>query len=197
VLSTGGVAAFAVALERKTKGKQRRENNGVGSRFQITIIAERTDAVDRAGIVGQRLSARQLEAIEQLLCPEAPGRLPLAYRRFLLKHNGGRPEPAHFQWRDKDGEQDLEVHDFLGIDPGPLDAPGMDCVRVTLQYRSLLPKYAIPVAHLELDGLLLLFTAGPARNRSGAGARVGPSWRGVTSIRKTTLTSSPTAFPTS
>jgi hypothetical protein len=106
------------------------------------------------------LSAKQFSAIEFLLSPDAPG-LPPDYRNFMLKYNGGRPEPAHFKWRRQGGEwQTSEVYSFYGIDPGRLDETGLDCVRATLNYRSWLPRFAIPIASLDLDNRLLLFTAG-------------------------------------
>src|SRR5262245_47792749 len=128
---------------------------------------------------GRRLSEKQLRAVEDLLCPEAPGRFPLAYRRFLLKHNGGRPEPAHFKMRDSDGKwESSEIYEFLGIDPGRLDGPGI--VRTALIHRSQLPRYALPIADLDLDDLLLLFTAGPREGqvwRWSAGGAERQGWK--------------------
>jgi hypothetical protein len=108
---------------------------------------------------GHRLSAKQLTAVEPFLCSGA-GRLPSDYRRFLLQYNGGSPEPAHFRWKHKGKPQESEVQGLLGINPGRLDWPGMDCVRTILLHRFGLPKHAVPIANLDLEDLLLLFTDG-------------------------------------
>jgi hypothetical protein len=112
---------------------------------------------------GKRLSATQFEQLVGLLCPLAPGRLPLEYERFLRKYNGGRPEPAHFRWRDEHGERESEVYSFLGISPDLFDS---GIVRVILNLRAFLPGNAIPIALLDYD-ILLLFVAGQ---------RVGQIW---------------------
>ena len=111
---------------------------------------------------GPRLTHGRLNGIEQVLCPEVLLRLPEDYRKFLLRYSSGIPDPAHLKCRDADGEPDVrEVHDFLRIDPDRLDEPGSGLVWVLLNYRAMLPRFAIPIAHLDLDDLLLLFFAGP------------------------------------
>ena len=42
---------------------------------------------------GPKLTQGRLHEIEHFLCPEAPGHLPVDYRKFLLRYNGGTPDP--------------------------------------------------------------------------------------------------------
>ena len=65
---------------------------------------------------GPALSEHDLTLVEA-----ATGRpLPQPYREFLLAHNGGRPEPNHFDVGDAHFMGSV-VHTFLGIHPADDD----------------------------------------------------------------------------
>jgi cell wall assembly regulator SMI1 len=63
----------------------------------------------------QALSSEDIDAVEQRLGIKLPG----DYRAWLLKHNGGRPEPAGFRYKLKTGlYTDSAVAWFLAIHDG-------------------------------------------------------------------------------
>jgi hypothetical protein len=67
--------------------------------------------------------------------------LPEAYRRFMLKFNGGRPEPASFNVPGWPGKRSL-VGDFLQIRAEPYNLD-----EYIDEYRDRLPNELIPIAH--------------------------------------------------
>lgn len=88
---------------------------------------------------------------------------PTTYRGWLLRHNGGRPTPAYFDWNHPtEGKLTSEVSRFLGFDPSPLDSEVRppDLVSVTLRYRGELPKDALAIGFVEPEDVLLLQIGG-------------------------------------
>ncbi len=85
-------------------------------------------------------------------------RLPEDYRRFLLKHNGGRPRPATFRIGAAEGES--RVHLFLGLHDGPSWASLRRDVE-TLRHR--IPRNTIPIGDDPFGNSLLLVLQGSRR----------------------------------
>lgn len=113
---------------------------------------------------GEPLTKRQLHQVDDLL-----GSWPLLpdFERFLLKYNGGTPDPALYFDRRPPTEGDRRSHldDLLGVDPGRLDDGRFDCIRCTMQRRSDLPRHALAIGFVDRDDLLLLFTGGPRKGQ--------------------------------
>lgn len=109
----------------------------------------------------QSLSARQLAKVEPLLCPSAV-RLPLDYRRYLLKTNGGIPKHVHFARKYNTGEKQLGVLvRFLGISSNlDADNPQRGVAEETLRLRAWIPGDSILIGWVEPDDLLLLYVSG-------------------------------------
>ena len=87
-------------------------------------------------------------------------KLPEDYRKFLLNHNNAEPDRNYF---DSDGESTSSyLEHFLGVETAPLtDSPRKyDIVSALLAYRSDLPRHAIPIASVDRDDLLVIFTHG-------------------------------------
>ncbi len=81
-------------------------------------------------------------------------KLPLQYREFLQKHNGGYPEPDGFLFKDEsDGSS---VDRFLGIDVG--DHSNLEKYLVT--YKNRIPKNLFPIAHDPGGNLVLIGLSG-------------------------------------
>ena len=108
---------------------------------------------------------------------------PESYRRFLLAHNGGRPEPETFSLPD--GSTDL-VDWFLGIHNGEED----NLLRYADAYKGRVPDDLLPIAHDPGGNLICLGIAPPrfgqiffwdhnweARKGSQQRMRTCPSWR--------------------
>jgi len=86
--------------------------------------------------------------------------LPMPYRLFLLKYNGGSPEPCDFavpKWE----YQDSLINEFNGILPGEYNDL-QDHIEI-LEVR--LPKGFIPVAADPGGNAVLLSTEGSTRGR--------------------------------
>lgn len=128
-------------------------------------VAGPEDARVRLTNVGWPLTPNQLDVMEDNL---ANFPLPTAYRSFLLKHNGGEPDPSYFAWRHpREGEMISHVDRMLGFDPRPMDdrLRGVDVFRVSLKYRDVLPDLSVPIAFVDRDDLLLIFVNGPREGR--------------------------------
>jgi hypothetical protein len=89
--------------------------------------------------------------------------LPADFRAFVLRHNGGDPDPRNFKWfYPAEGEVIAQVENILGLDPRPFDDPrrNVDCISTTLIHRGELPRYAVAVGFVDRDNLLLIFVDG-------------------------------------
>lgn len=90
-------------------------------------------------------------------------RLTDEHQKLLKKSNGGRPDKAYFRWKNIDDELTVShLEYFFGLDNRPFGpAREIDCLGILLRFRDYLPRFAIPVAALFGDDLLITFHAGP------------------------------------
>src|SRR5260221_2493440 len=71
-------------------------------------------------------------------------KLPQNYREFLLRHNGGRPEPSVFKIKEYPSNDNIGVVDtFLGISEKSEDS----LQNYIKAYSNRLPKNIIPIAY--------------------------------------------------
>lgn len=106
---------------------------------------------------GQLLpSKEQVEAVEERLGIT----LPNAYRTFLLKINGGRPDPCSFDFKGADGyENSSVVRNFLSLSD-------KEEVSFELEYRyckenNRIPRDVAPIAHDPGGNLICISLSGP------------------------------------
>jgi cell wall assembly regulator SMI1 len=101
------------------------------------------------------LSEEDLIRIEQHLGQS----LPAEYRRSLLSHNGGRPEPHFFHIRGKNGNTDSDgwLSLFLGVNTGAYHS---DLERTMHTFRERMPTNLIPIARDPGGNLICLSTTG-------------------------------------
>lgn len=107
---------------------------------------------------GPQLLPRDIEALERRLGTT----LPAEYATFLLRFNGGRPEPDCFPVQNwPEGGPFDDVHWFQVLLPEPVDA---DDILWTLDVmRGRLPANLLPVGSTGGGDLICLWLAGPAR----------------------------------
>ena len=85
---------------------------------------------------------------------------PSQYRAFLLQHNGGRPEPARFQFLDANGPySDSLVNWFLAIYDG-------ECDNFEKAFRALkvehvrIPQNLVPIADDPFGNMICISVSG-------------------------------------
>lgn len=101
------------------------------------------------------LTLEELAAAEQRLKVV----FPTDFREFLLKHNGGRPTPNRFLFKDHEGKDSSSlVHFFHAIYDGRIDNLEMKYQFLVSEGR-LLPKMA-PIANDPFGNLICLSVAG-------------------------------------
>lgn len=89
--------------------------------------------------VGPPLTAARIDALER----ELRIKLPSGYRSFLLRHNGGRPDPYFFPIRGLDKNPFGGIHYFFGVD-GSVRSDNIDWnYRI---YRGRIPSELLPIA---------------------------------------------------
>ena len=110
-----------------------------------------------------RLSEAELQAVEKRLGLD----LPSDYRAFLLKHNGGEPEPRWFGYpelsEDHDGAEFGRIDFFHSVVlPTPAAFDVHDFERAVRHFRSELelPKKYVPVGVVQEDIIVLGCKAG-------------------------------------
>ncbi len=92
----------------------------------------------------------EIERVEQL----AGARLPSEYRNFLLRHNGGYPDPDGFLFKDlSDGSS---VDRFLSIGSGEHS----NLEKYLITYQGRFPVDFLPIAHDPGGNLVLIGTSG-------------------------------------
>ena len=107
-----------------------------------------------------KLTQSQLSAFELQF---GFAKFPAEYRRWVLRHNGGSPSPAHFAWEHPvEGSSIREVSILLGFDTSALDSRGRqpDVITMTLRYRDELPRSAVVIGLVEPEDVLVLHTRG-------------------------------------
>ncbi|REK48437.1 MAG: SMI1/KNR4 family protein [Planctomycetota bacterium] len=78
--------------------------------------------------------------------------LPVAYRRFVLESNGGRPEPSAFRFQTTEGESDSLVDWFYTFAPDE-DYNIHDNLNI---FRDRIPTGLIPIACDPFGNQILL-----------------------------------------
>ena len=88
--------------------------------------------------------------------------IPAAYRRFLLEHNGGWPEPGDFciTWADERQEQ-ISVEWFLSVDT----QDAIDLEATLKVYQDRIPETLFPVARAGGGGLVCIAAMGEQQDR--------------------------------
>jgi hypothetical protein len=86
--------------------------------------------------------------------------LPADYREFLIRNNGGRPDPRFFPIRGFKNNPFGQVQDFLGIDD-PVEACRLDWKYKT--FRGRIPANLFPIASEDGGSLICISLAGPDR----------------------------------
>jgi len=86
--------------------------------------------------------------------------VPLAYRNFLLAHNGGRPQPDGFRAYGKNGELEdgSYVKWFFGINTGEYYSSLEDKLAT---YRRRMPSNLLPIASDPGGNVVCLSANGP------------------------------------
>jgi cell wall assembly regulator SMI1 len=88
--------------------------------------------------------------------------LPSDYRRFLLTHNGGHPEPDTFPLSSFTEGDFGVLNRFLGIREGEYD----DLVNYyTKVFRDRVPRNLLPIANDPGGNLICLSVSGPDRGK--------------------------------
>jgi hypothetical protein len=99
---------------------------------------------------GPPLTEEALATLESKL----QARLPAPYRRFLCKHNGGRPEPSYFQR--------FTLHTFYSVGAG---AKLNDLLANQRRMRKWLPEEVIPIADDDFGNEICLAIRGKNRGK--------------------------------
>lgn len=85
--------------------------------------------------------------------------IPGPYRSFLLRHDGGVPEPYTFDWTTENGRRlGAQVESFLNTRPSGDDS----LCHVVRMYRARVPADLFPIAS-EVGGNLILLGAQGSR----------------------------------
>lgn len=87
--------------------------------------------------------------------------LPPQYKEFLLKNNGGYPEPDAFPIQDNPSDDHGLVHYFLCIKPGDV----YNLVNYATLFLGRVPKNLLPIAVDPGGNLICLSVAGADRGR--------------------------------
>jgi hypothetical protein len=82
--------------------------------------------------------------------------LPQDYKDFLLKHNGGYPDPDAFIFRRGEKSEEGAVDRFLAIHDGQHD----NLARYLEWYKGRLPRNLFPVAHDPGGNLIAISVSG-------------------------------------
>lgn len=102
---------------------------------------------------GPPLTEIQIDRLERHLGMS----LPKNYRSFLLRYNGGRPDPAFVPIRDFDRSPFGAIHFFFGVSR-TVQSNNLDWNLRT--YRGRMPSELLPIAGDELGNGICLAVAG-------------------------------------
>jgi SMI1-KNR4 cell-wall len=90
--------------------------------------------------------------------------IPEPYRRFLLEHNSGQPDPDAFDCTDGAGGTDRRmVHWFFGIDCS--EYYSLDYEIATYYRRKRIPQDLFPIACDPFGNLILMGMPGPREGK--------------------------------
>ena len=103
--------------------------------------------------VGPTLTELQVDRLER----QSGIALPKSYRSFLLRYNGGRPEPAFFPIRDFDRNPFGAIHFFFGLSR-TVRSNNLDW-NISM-YRGRMPRELLPIAGDELGNKICLAVSG-------------------------------------
>ena len=98
---------------------------------------------------GPPIDQGRLAAVESEIGIE----FPESYKRFLLAHNGGRPNPAYFTVAENNEIVWMRIHFFFGIDD---EIDGCDLLWNIRTTRGRLPRSVVPIADDEGGNLFCL-----------------------------------------
>ena len=84
--------------------------------------------------------------------------LPADYKEFLMRSNGGRPDPKFFPIRGFNNNPFGQVQDFLGIDD-PVESCRLDWKYQV--FRGRIPENLFPIACEDGGSLICLSLSGP------------------------------------
>jgi hypothetical protein len=105
-------------------------------------------------------TSRPLKEIDIRRFEQNHGRpIPAAYREFLLRHNGGDPDPCHFKIRNapKGIPKTGAVKAFLGID---VSEPTLALDYTLSRFRDRVPPDLFPIARDPGGNLICIATQG-------------------------------------
>ena len=103
---------------------------------------------------GPPLTAADLEALPVALTP--------GHREFLLRQNGGVPEPAEFVYPFEGPETVAGVDSFYAVGTEPGGYPVGELIADGfLRFRNHLPRWAVPLGRVDEDSFLVTFEGGP------------------------------------
>src|SRR5436305_9933472 len=88
-------------------------------------------------------------------------KLPAPYRQFLLRHNGGQPQPPTFVPAGRDEPTEV-INSFLAVDGDP-DVD--DLSSFIKLYKKHVPKGCLPVAYDAFGNLICIGLQGRERGR--------------------------------
>jgi len=105
---------------------------------------------------GDPQSEEDIKAVEAKISRAVPA----TYRKFLLDHNGGHPEPADFHFADSKEDGGI-VAAFFGV-----NVSGAMNLEDTLRtYADRIPTRMFPIAHDPGGNLILLVVSGKDKNK--------------------------------
>ncbi len=105
---------------------------------------------------GPALTEQDLASFEQ----RVSRRIPTPYRQFLLRQNGGYPDPSDFVIKGRDGTPDLmgTVEQFLGIG---LEDEYAEIERYLTLYKDRIPADLFPIAQDPGGNVIVMATKDP------------------------------------
>ena len=102
------------------------------------------------------LTGAELDRFEQSHRQQIPG----VYRKFLLEHNGGQPDPCEFRMRSgsTDSEEAGAVKRFFGINATERT---LDLAYALETFKDRIPAFLFPIARDPGGNLIGIATEGP------------------------------------
>jgi hypothetical protein len=109
--------------------------------------------------MGHRLTEQDLDRTERRIGKS----IPAEYRAFLLKYNGGHPDPSGFSMRARENQTAIgSVKRFLGVDI-PERTLNLDYAIETFSER--MPTFLFPIARDPGGNVITIATEGPGKGK--------------------------------